>query len=142
MTGLQVRRFAAMLVVAFALGCSDSDDSGNPAGPSGSGVGDDPAITNTADNFQFQLTNASNFSTNGGYTWRNTGTTASVTNSSSISAGTATLTIRDSGGRVVYSRSLSESGGTTESGPSGDWRIELAPSGVSGTLNFRVQRGG
>ena len=83
----------------------------------------------------------SNYSTNGGYTWRNNGSSATVTQSSSLSSGSGTLIIRDAGGRVVYQRNLNDTGTVnTESGPSGDWRIEVAPSGVNGTLNFRVQR--
>lgn len=117
--------------------CSDDSDD-NPVGPSGSGTGTEPQITNTTDDFQYQI-NTTNFSTNGGYTWRNTGTSARVTNSSSISAGSGTLVVRDSGGRIVYSKNLNE-GGTTEAGPTGEWRIEVAPAGVTGTINFRVQK--
>jgi len=115
--------FAVILVVMLSVACGgDSDD--NPVGPVGSGTGSDPAITNNTDDFQFQLNNTTNFSTNGGYTWRNTGTAARVTQSSSISSGSGTLVIRDSGGRIVYSKNLSEGGTvTTEAGPTGEWRI-------------------
>ena len=129
--------FAVILVVMLSVACGgDSDD--NPVGPSGSGTGTEPQITNTTDDFQYQI-NTTNFSTNGGYTWRNTGTSARVSNSSSISAGAGTLVIRDAGGRIVYSKNLSE-GGTTEAGPTGEWRIEVAPANVTGTINFRVQK--
>ena len=132
--------FAVILAVMLSVACGgDSDD--NPVGPVGSGTGSDPAITNNTDDFHFQLNNTTNFSTNGGYTWRNTGTAARVTQSSSISSGSGTLVIRDSGGRIVYSKNLSEGGTvTTEAGPTGEWRIEVAPAGVTGSINFRVQK--
>ena len=136
MTVAQVRRFAMMLVVVLAVGCGGSDGD-NPVGPNE----ETPGITNTTDNFQFHLPDVSNYSTNGGYTWRNTGTTASVAQNSSFSSGGGTLIIRDAGGRIVYQRNLNDTGTvTTDSGPSGDWRIEVAPSGVNGTISFRVQR--
>jgi hypothetical protein len=137
MTGAQVRRFGVMLVVLLTAACGGDSDGGNPVGPNA----ETPGITNTTDNFQYHLPDVSNYSTNGGYTWRNNGTAASVTQNSSISSGSGTLIIRDAGGRIVYSRNLSDTGtATTESGPSGDWRIEVAPSGVNGTISFRVQR--
>ena len=64
-----------------------------------------------------------------------------MTQSSSLSGGSGTLQIRDSGGRIVYSKGLNEGGTvTTEAGPTGDWRIDIVPSSVTGTINFRVQK--
>ena len=137
MTGVQVRRFAVMFVVLLTVACGGDSDGDNPVGPNA----ETPGITNTTDNFQFNLPDVSNYSTNGGYTWRNNGSSATVTQNSSISSGSGTLIVRDAGGRIVYQRNLNDTGtANTESGPSGDWRIEVAPSGVNGTLNFRVQR--
>ena len=137
MTVAQVRRFAVMLVVLLAVGCGDGSDGDNPVGPNA----ETPGITNTTDNFQFHLPDVSNYSSNGGYTWRNNGTAATVTQNSSFSSGSGTLIIRDAGGRIVYQRNLNDTGTvTTDSGPTGDWRIEVAPSGVNGTISFRVQR--
>lgn len=103
----------------------------------------EPEITNEPENFEFQIRSVANFSTTLEYTWRNTGTTANVTQSSQITAGSVTLTGRDANGTQVYSRSLSENGKfTTSAGASGNWRIQVVPSNASGTLNFRVQRGG
>ena len=132
--------FAVILVVMLSAACGG--DSDNPVGPNDPNPAPNtPGISNVTDDFQFNLTGVTNFSTNGGYTWRNTGTTARVTQSSSISAGSGTLVVRDSGGRIVYSKNLSEGGTvTTEAGPIGDWRIEVAPVGVTGTINFRVQK--
>jgi len=144
MTRMHLQRFAVIVMLLASVACgggNGDDDDNNPVGPIGTGQGSDPQITNNTDDFQWQLSNASGFSTNGGYTWRNTGTRARVTNSSNFSSGTGTLTVRDSGGRIVFSGNLSTNGTfTTDSGPTGDWRIELAPSGVSGTLSFRVQK--
>ena len=139
MTRLHLRRFAAMLLVVSSVACGSSS---NPAGPNDSNPpADTPGITNNTDDFSFNLPNVTNYSTNGGYTWRNTGTTAKVTQSSSISAGSGTLTIRDAGGRIVYSKGLNEGGTvTTEAGPAGDWRIEMAPSSITGTIKFQVQK--
>lgn len=137
MTGVQVRRFAVTFVVLLTVACGGDSDGDNPVGPNA----DTPGITNTTDNFQFNLPNVSNYSTNGGYTWRNNGTVATVTQSSSISSGSGTLIVRDAGGRIVYQRNLNDTGTVnTESGPTGDWRIEVAPSNVTGTISFRVQR--
>lgn len=136
----QLRCVAVILVVMLSVACGDDADD-NPVGPgttTGSGTGTEPAITNATDDFQYQL-NTSNFSTNGGYTWRNTGTSARVTNTSSISSGSGTLQIRDAGGRIVYTKSLTEAG-TTEVGPSGDWRIDITPTNVTGTINLRIQK--
>jgi hypothetical protein len=136
----QLQWVAVILVVMLSVACGDdaSDSLAGPGTTTGSGTGTEPAITNATDDFQYQL-NTSNFSTNGGYTWRNTGTSARVTNSSSISSGSGTLQIRDSGGRIVYAKSLTEAG-TTEVGPAGDWRIDVTPSNVTGTINFRIQK--
>jgi hypothetical protein len=134
----QLRCVAVILVVMLSVACGDDDNPVGPGGTTGSGTGTEPAITNATDDFQYQL-NTSNFSTNGGYTWRNTGTSARVTNSSSISSGSGTLQIRDSGGRIVYSKSLTEAG-TTDVGPAGDWRIDVTPVGVTGTISFHIQK--
>jgi len=140
---MTVRHYAAMLLVLMAVACGGNgdDDGGNPTGPSGSGLGSDPAITNNTDDFQWELSGASNFSTNGGYTWRNTGTQARVTINNNLSAGGGTITVRDAGGRVVFTGSYGNNGTfNSETGPTGDWRVELAPSGASGSINLRVQK--
>ena len=138
MTSSQMRPFAAMLLVVLTVACGGgSDDDGNPASPSAG----EPGITNNTDDFQFNLPNVTNYSTNGGYPWQNTGTTARVTQSSSIASGNGTLIVRDPGGRIVFQRSFTEGGTfTTEAGPTGGWRIEMVPVNVNGTISFRVQK--
>ena len=137
MTGIQVRFASLLVVLALAVFAAACDDDDNPAGPSAN----TPGISNVTDDFQFNLPDVTNYSTHGGYEWRNTGNTARVTQSSSISAGTGILQIRDSGGRIVYSRALSDGGSaTSDAGPVGNWRIDVIPSGVTGTISFRVQK--
>lgn len=101
----------------------------------------EPEIVNLTDSFAFQVTDLTNVSENVTYTWQHTGTLGNVNQSSSVSAGTATLTILDAQGTQVYSRNLSENGTfTTNAGTDGSWTIQVALSGVSGTLNFRVEK--
>ena len=138
----RLRLLAPMLAVLVMAACGGTAE--NPAGPGANDPNpapNTPGISNTTDDFQFNLGNVSNYSTNGGYPWQNTGTSAKVTQSSSISSGSGTLQIRDPGGRIVYSKSLSEGGTvTTETGPTGEWRIDVLNNGVTGTINFRVQK--
>jgi hypothetical protein len=92
--------------------------------------------------FQFQQTNVTNLSTNYEYTWQNTGKKANVTQSSTLTSGTATVTIQDANGATVYTGDLKRNGSySTSVGVTGDWQINVATSNAAGTLNFRVQRG-
>jgi hypothetical protein len=126
-----------MFLVVLTVACGDDAADDDLTGPSAG----DPGISNVTDDFQFNLPNVTSYSTNGGYTWRNTGTRARVTQASSISSGTGTLLVRDAGGRIVWMENLGGGGTTTtEAGPTGDWRIEVAPANVTGTINFRVQK--
>ena len=138
----RLRLLAPMMAVLVMAACGGTAE--NPAGPGANDPNpapNTPGISNTTDDFQFNLGSVSNYSTNGGYPWKNTGTSAKVTQSSSISSGSGTLQIRDPGGRIVYSKSLSEGGTvTTETGPTGEWRIDVLNNGVTGTINFRVQK--
>lgn len=141
MTGLFLRRLAVMLLVLLTVACSDDPESNPAGGPTGTGVGGDPQIANNTDDFQWQLSGATNFSTGGGYSWRNTGTAARVNISNSISSGSGTVLVLDATGRTVWSGSLTNNGTfTSQSGPTGEWRVEILPSGVSGSMNIRVQK--
>ena len=100
-----------------------------------------PEIRNLTDSFEFQVTAAKNVSQNLQYNWENTGTMANVDQASSISKGSATLTIRDPQDTLVYSRSLGENGTfVTNAGVAGTWKIQVSLSGLDGTVNFRVQK--
>ena len=98
-------------------------------------------VTNATDNFQLQATALDNVSQTLTYTWQNTGTTANVDQSGVIASGSATLVITDDGGTEVYRRSLAQTGSFVSSaGAAGSWTIEVSLSGVTGALNFRVQK--
>lgn len=100
-----------------------------------------PEVANNPDTFQFQATGITNVTTTVNYIWTNTGTTANIDQSSAISGGTATLTVRDAVGTQVYTGDLATGGSFTSSaGTTGDWTITVALTGLSGTLNFRAQK--
>lgn len=126
------RWFALTLGLLGALvagGCSD------PLAPF------QPEITNATDNFQFQATGVTAASTTLTYTWTNTGTRATINHSTTTSAGTARLTVRDATGTVIYDQALVPSlNEPTAAGTAGAWTIQVRLDGYSGTLNFRVQK--
>ena len=100
-----------------------------------------PQITNAADNFQFQATGVSNLTQTYTYSWSNSGTAASVNQATTVTGGSATLTISDNGGTQVYTRDLAANGTfATTAGVTGTWTIRVAFSSYSGTVNFRVQK--
>ena len=98
-------------------------------------------VTNATDDFQFQVTNLSSVQQTLRYTWTITGDSASVNQASAITGGTATLTVRDPGGAVVYQANLTSNGTfhTSKSTP-GAWGVEVKLANVTGTVNFRLQK--
>jgi hypothetical protein len=124
------RPWAAAATLLLAAGCSD-----NSLAPF------QPQINNAADNFQFQATGLTNVTTTVQYTWSNSGTAATVNHSSTVTGGSATLTIRDANGTQVYSGALVASANpTTSVGVAGAWTIRVDLVNTGGTLNFRVQK--
>ena len=127
-----------ILIIGFTLSfalaaCGD----GNPIGPS-----NQPEVGNNPDNFQFQASNLVRTTQTFTYTWTNTASVANVDQSGRIDSGEATLSLRDASGQEVYSRTLTSTGTfKSSSGTAGSWRIEVRLTGVTGTVNFRVQRG-
>ncbi len=122
---------AAALLLLFAVGGCGDDSS----------AGKDLQVTNAADSFQFQVTDTKNYSHTYSYTWANSGTAATVNQSSSVSGGDATLILKDNTGTTVYAKSLKQNGTfTTTAGVAGNWTIQLLANNVSGTLNFRAQK--
>lgn len=122
-----------MLLAALAAAACGSD---NVLGPD-----NQLQVNNAADNFQWQASNLDNVTQTLTYDWTMTGTSANVNQSSSVTGGSATLTIEDDAGTVVYTASLGQNGTfTTDAGVAGTWRIEVKLSGATGTLNFRVQK--
>ena len=121
------------LALALTLGVA-ACSSGNVLGPE-----NQLSVTNNPGSFQIQATALNNVEQTLSYTWENTGTTANVNQSGSLS-GTATLTITDADGTQVYTRSLTDTGTfQTDAGTTGDWTIRVVFSGASGALDFRVQ---
>ena len=127
---------ARTLFIGLALALVACDGS-NPIGPS-----NQPEIANNPDNFQFQASNLARTTQTLTYSWTNTADIANVDQSGRIDSGEATLILRDASGHEVYSRTLTSTGTfKSSSGTAGSWRIEVRLTEVTGTLNFRVQRG-
>jgi hypothetical protein len=123
------------LLLATSLTVAACSDSTGPLAPF------EPQINNAADNFQFQATGVTNVSWTYTYTWSNTGTSANVNQSTTITGGSATLTIVDGNGTQVYTQSLSANGTfPTTAGVTGNWTIRVVFTNYSGTPNFRVQK--
>lgn len=127
-----IRLLVATLALGSALGTTSCSD---PLAPF------EPEVTNASDNFQLQATNVSDVSTSRAYLWTNTGTRATVNHSTTTAAGTASLTIRDAAGTIVYDKQLVPSlNEPTAVGVAGTWTIQLRLTDYSGTLNYRVQK--
>lgn len=122
----------SIVLICLVLGAC-SDNTVNPRF--------EPEISNKTDDFQFQVTGLDKVSQTLHYTWQNTGTVANINQASSISSGSAILTINDAVGTEVYRKDLSENGTlVTGEGTAGGWRITVDFSGVNGTINFRAQK--
>jgi len=130
-----MKRIWISVPALVTLGALAACGGGNVIGPD-----NQLQVGNAADNFQWQASNLSDVTQTLSYTWTNTGTLAHVDNSSSITGGTATLTIKDAASTQVYSGSLASPSTDTSAGTAGSWTIEVKLSGVTGTLNFRVQK--
>ncbi len=101
-----------------------------------------PQVANLPDTFQFQSTGVTGVTQSLHYAWQTSGTAASINQATTLTAGTATVTISDTSGKVVYTGNLSSNGSFTSAtgaGP-GMWSIDVVLNGYSGTLNFRVQK--
>ena len=100
-----------------------------------------PQINNAANNFQFQATGVQTVTTTLTYQWQNSGTGASVNQATTITAGSATVTLYDSTNTMVYTRNLADNGTFAASaGAIGSWTIKVVLVDYSGTVNFRVQK--
>ena len=123
---------AVLMAVAVLAACSNST---GPLAPF------QPQISNVADNFQFQATGVTNVTWTFTYNWSNTGDSATVNQSTTVTGGAATLTIYDKNGTQVYTQSLSANGtfGMTK-GVAGNWTIRVVFTNYSGTVNLRAQK--
>jgi hypothetical protein len=118
---------AVVLTVAF-LECTD------PVSPYV------PTVTNEVDNFDYQVS-VSGVTRTVRYTWTTTGNAAVVNLASTVTAGTASLTITDPDSAQVFDHALDGSGPTiTSSATSGDWMLLIRLSNVSGTIHFSLQK--
>lgn len=122
---------ATIGLVVLASGCGK-----DPVSP-----GRDWQVNNAPDTFQFQASSMENYTKSMQYIWTNSGTTASVDQSCSVTDGTAMLSIRDANGTQVYSRNLGQNGSfPTAAGVAGTWTLTVSLSKTTGTLNFRAQK--
>ena len=127
-------RACAVLALASLLACGGGSALDQPQYQ--------PQIVNVTDSFAFQLTGVNSGDGVLNYTWRNTGTGASIDRSSNVSGGTVTLTVRDAAGVQVYQSPLQGVSGSvsTASGAAGDWTIVVDFAQATGTINFRAQK--
>jgi hypothetical protein len=126
-----LRSFGLAVILAAGLTACSS----NPLEPF------QPQISNAADNFQLQATAVVGVTSTQTYSWSNTGTRATINHSTTTTAGTAQLTIRDGAGTEVYTKALVPSlNEATATGTTGTWTIVLSMTAYSGTLNFRAQK--
>ncbi len=124
-----------LLLFIFILiaGCDDDTNTLSPQF--------EPEISNITDDFQFQATALTNVSQTLTYTWNNTGVSANINQSCSMTGGSAALTIKDADGTVVFSSDLTENGTlVTSDGTAGNWTIIVVLTNVDGTLNFRAEK--
>jgi len=130
------RPFSTRLIIPICLLIFGAGCSQDPVSP-----GTAPEIVNATDTFQFQVTEMQNFTGSLRYKWTTTGTVAEIDQSSVITDGVATLTVRDASDKQVFARAMNDDGSfPTLPGASGDWTIELAFAKATGTLNFRAQK--
>ena len=131
-----IRRPTLGLPVALIFAALAACSSSNTIGP-----GNQLQVANIADDFQFQVSALNNVTQTLTYSWSNTGDSASINQASSLSGGSATLTIKGPTGSVLYQASL-QNNGTYHSakGTTGAWQIQVVLSGAHGVVNFRVQK--
>lgn len=129
------RRLSAITLPVLALVLAVTACSDNTLAPF------QPEISNVPDTFQLQATGVTGRTATLNYTWSNTGTQGTVNHSTTTTAGTARLVIRDATDTVVYDATLEPSlNETTTAGVAGNWKVQLILTGYSGSLNFRVQK--
>jgi len=101
----------------------------------------EPEVINTADAFQFQITDASNVTTSVRYNWNNSEIAASIDHSSATASGSAVVTVFDANNSQVYSSALLASGvDNTATGTAGVWTIVVVFSDFNGSANFRLEK--
>jgi hypothetical protein len=131
-------RFAVLLLVvgvaalSLSSGCSSSS---NPL------AAFQPEIRNNPDSFEFQATGITNVSTTVEYLWQNSGSRATINQSSAITGGSAVVQLFGPDSVEQYSSSLATNGTfQSDTSTAGTWRIRVTLTGLNGTLNFRAQK--
>ena len=93
------------------------------------------------DTLHYEATAWTNVTDTSAFEWSNLSTSASVNQATTVTAGTATLTILDGHGTQVYARDLAESGTfTTSAGVGLHWTVRIAFTGYRGTVNFSIRK--
>jgi len=132
----EILRMALASAAAIGLLAVAACGSDNVLGPD-----NQVQVSNNADTFEWQASSMDNVSQTLSYDWTMTGTTADVNQSSAVTGGSATLTVTDDAGTVVYTANLSQNGTfTTDAGVAGTWTVEVRLSGTSGMVNFRLEK--
>ena len=99
-----------------------------------------PVVTNEVDSFEYQVP-VNGVTTTARYVWTNTGNGATVNLQSNVTGGTATVSINDADGALIFTHALDGSGEMGTSGGSvGDWMITITLSNTIGTVHFSVQK--
>ncbi len=126
-----LRSHAAGLALALSLaGCEGT----NHIGPA-----NQLEVSNNPGFFSLQVTALDNVSQTLTYSWTNPGTTANVNQASSVSGGTATVSVMNASTAQVYSRNLADNGTfNTTTGTTGTWTVVVTLNEVTGTLNFSL----
>ena len=128
------RMFGSLAAVGLLLAAACGSD--NILGPD-----NQLQVSNNPDTFEWQATSLDKVSQTVSYDWTMTGTTANVNQSSAVTGGSATLTVTDDAGTVVYTASLGQNGTfTTDAGVAGTWTVEVRLNGTSGMVNFRLEK--
>jgi hypothetical protein len=100
-----------------------------------------PQIVNLTDDFSYQTSSVANYTGSATCSWQNTGISANINQSTTVTSGTMNLVVRDANGTQVYSRTLADNGTfITADGVAGTWAIQVQYIGASGTVNFRAQK--
>lgn len=130
------------VLMAGSLGLSGCVGAGCSASNSTSGQ---EAVCNETGSFSFS-TNAGMTSDTKTYTWQNPKTKADVHWTTNLGLGSVSLTLKDSTGKQVFTKSFSGSGQqassqSTAEGEAGAWTIVVKLTGASGQVAFNVNAG-
>ena len=98
-----------------------------------------PTVKDTVNYFEYSVP-VNGVTTTSRYFWETTGTAATVNLMSTVTGGTATMTIFDDDSAVIFTHAVDGSGPVgTGSGTAGFWRIVVELTNASGSLHFIVQ---